>query len=136
MPIKPENKNRYPDNWVEIRERIRTRANDKCEQCGVVNRSYINRISREMCLSDEHDAIRVICTVAHLDHTPENCDDDNLKYLCQRCHNRYDIKHRKETRYKTKMKDQAELSFGLFDNDPFIMSITFGNGDMLKINKY
>jgi 5-methylcytosine-specific restriction endonuclease McrA len=137
MPIKLENKNRYPDNWLEIRERIRIRANDKCENCGVVNHSWINRITREMCLSDEHDAIRVVCTTAHLDHTPENCEDDNLKFLCQRCHNRYDIKHRKETRHNTRMKDQLEMSFGgVFDADPFIMKITFGNGDTLKITKY
>jgi hypothetical protein len=42
----------------------------------------------------------------------------------------------KETRHTTRMKDQLEMSFGKFDNDPFIMSITFGNGDMLKITKY
>ena len=36
--------------------------------------------------------------IAHLDHTPENCSDDNLKALCQRCHNRYDAEHRKQTR--------------------------------------
>lgn len=136
MPIKPENKLRYPENWLEIRERIRTRANDKCEECGVVNRSWINRITREICTRDEDDAIRVVCTTAHLDHTPENCEDDNLKFLCQRCHNRYDIKHRKETRHSTRMKDQLEMSFGVFNEDPFLMTITFPNGDMLKINKY
>lgn len=31
----------------------------------------------------------VVLTVAHLDHTPENCDPANLKDSCQRCHNRY-----------------------------------------------
>lgn len=30
-------------------------------------------------------------TVAHLgDPSPENCADDNLKAMCQRCHLRYD----------------------------------------------
>jgi len=135
MPIKPENKNRYPDNWPEIRERIRIRAKDKCENCGVVNYSWINRTSRNICLQDEENAIKVICTTAHLDHTPENCDDNNLKFLCQRCHNRYDAKHRKQTRRATKMKDQFEMSFGLFDSYPFKMHITFANGDMLEIIK-
>lgn len=37
MPIKPENKDKYPDNWFEIRERIRKRAGDRCEFCGVHN---------------------------------------------------------------------------------------------------
>ena len=38
--------------------------------------------------------------IAHLDHTPENCDPSNLRALCQRCHNQYDAKHRAETRKK------------------------------------
>jgi hypothetical protein len=37
----------------------------------------------------------VVLTVAHLDHTPENCADDNLKAMCQRCHNRYDMPMRR-----------------------------------------
>jgi 5-methylcytosine-specific restriction endonuclease McrA len=97
MPIKPENKNRYPKDWAQIRERIQLRANDKCEWCGVVNYSWINRKTRELCLSDEHDAVKIICTTAHLDHTPKNCEDSNLAFLCQRCHNRYDMPHRKQT---------------------------------------
>jgi len=24
------------------------------------------------------------------DHAPENCADDNLAHLCQRCHNKHD----------------------------------------------
>ena len=37
MPIKPENKKRYPPNWAEIRGRILQRAGYRCEQCGVAN---------------------------------------------------------------------------------------------------
>lgn len=37
--------------------------------------------------------MRIVLTVAHLDHTPENCADDNLKALCQRCHLVYDARH-------------------------------------------
>lgn len=77
MPIRIENKNRYPSNWQEISERIRSRADNKCEECGVENYSI-------------RDGAKIVLTVAHLDHTPENCADDNLKALCQRCHNRYD----------------------------------------------
>jgi hypothetical protein len=36
-----------------------------------------------------------VLTVAHLDHTPENCADENLKALCQRCHNTYDMPMRR-----------------------------------------
>lgn len=38
--------------------------------------------------------VRIVLTVAHLDHQPENVGDDNLAALCQRCHNRYDAKMR------------------------------------------
>lgn len=37
MPIKPENRHRYPKNWPEIRERIRARSGNRCEWCGVPN---------------------------------------------------------------------------------------------------
>ena len=83
MPIRPENKSRYPKDWKAISQRIRERAGDKCEWCGAKN--------------DEPHPVtnsRVLLTVAHLDHTPENCQDDNLKALCQRCHNAYDAKER------------------------------------------
>lgn len=88
MPIKPENKKRYPANWQEIRAEILRRAGNKCEFCGVQN--YFTR----------ENGSRVILTIAHLDHTPENCAPDNLRALCQKCHNKYDAKHRAETRRK------------------------------------
>ena len=31
MPIKPENRKRYPTNWKEIRKDILKRADNKCE---------------------------------------------------------------------------------------------------------
>jgi hypothetical protein len=175
MPIKPENKNRYPKNWLEIRERIRNRAKDKCEKCGVRNHSVgyrddfgnfvpcganvimedygqgINpntsklldyKLAKEVAdfqtQNDEYGYryIVIVCTTAHLDHDPRNCSDENLAFYCQKCHNSYDVKHRKETRHSTRMKDQLEMSFGIFEPDPFMMTITFPNGDMLKIHKY
>ena len=90
MPIKPENKSRYPKNWKEIRQRILKRANNRCEFCGIEN--YIIK----------ENGSRVVLTIAHLDHTPENCTDDNLRALCQKCHNSYDREHRNETRRNSK----------------------------------
>jgi len=90
MPIKPENKSRYPKNWKEIRQRILKRANNRCEFCGIEN--YIIK----------ENGSRVVLTIAHLDHTPENCTDDNLRALCQKCHNSYDRQHRNETRRNSK----------------------------------
>jgi hypothetical protein len=87
MPIKKENLKRYPKNWPEIRARIKARAGNKCEICGAENGQ-----------PNPATGARVVCTVMHLDHTPENCADRNLKFGCQLCHNRYDAKHRAETR--------------------------------------
>lgn len=92
MPIKPENKARYPANWKAIRADILKRAHNKCEFCGVEN--YTVRENKS----------RVVLTIAHLDHTPENCNPENLRALCQKCHNRYDAKHRTETRKLTLQK--------------------------------
>lgn len=77
MPIRPENKARYPKDWPAISRSIRDRAGNKCEDCGVENYSI-------------RDGSKIVLTVAHLDHTPENCEPENLKAWCQRCHNRYD----------------------------------------------
>lgn len=48
--------------------------------------------------------VRIVLTVAHLDHTPENCADENLKALCQRCHLRYDAKHHARNAAETRRK--------------------------------
>ena len=84
MPIRPENKARYPKDWPAISKRIRERAGGKCEWCPAEN-------------GKPHPVTgsRVVLTVAHLDHTPENIADENLKALCQRCHNRYDAPMRR-----------------------------------------
>jgi 5-methylcytosine-specific restriction endonuclease McrA len=97
MPISKENKKRYPKNWKQIRVKILERANNCCEFCGI--RNYDIR----------ENGSKVVLTVAHLDHTPENCDFDNLRALCQRCHNRYDAKHRQKNREKTINKKQLML---------------------------
>ena len=85
MPIRPENKARYPKDWKDISLRIRKRAKNRCEQT----------IDGKRCMARNGKAhpitgSKVVLTVAHLDHQPENCGDDNLKAMCQRCHNRYD----------------------------------------------
>jgi 5-methylcytosine-specific restriction endonuclease McrA len=108
MPIRPENKSRYPANWKEIRENILERANHKCEgvSCGLKNHSFVLRCNKSDAFISEdanpeyvanfklmfadHRRVKVVLTIAHLDHTPENCDPANLKAWCQKCHNEYD----------------------------------------------
>ena len=105
MPIRPENRSRYPADWKSISLRIRDRAGNVCEWCGVPNGSTIERFRdlsgaekwrihehRGTCLGERCGATRIVLTVAHLDHTPENCADENLRALCQKCHLTYDAK--------------------------------------------
>ena len=85
MPIKPENKARYPKNWKsEIRPSILLRANNRCEMCGVENGStYIREKDGKVC--------KHVLTIAHVnDENPENCDPSNLMALCCFCHNKLD----------------------------------------------
>lgn len=96
MPIRPENKARYPKNWPEISRRIRQdRAKGRCEHYLLVKGSN-DLLYRCTAMNGEPHPItgsKVVLTVAHLDHQPENCSDENLRAMCQRCHLRYDAHH-------------------------------------------
>lgn len=89
----------YPENWkTEIVPRIRERAGNCCEWCGVPNHAYVNKFTRECCLQFEDDAVFIVCTTAHINHDINDNRDENLAYLCQKCHNKHDKHHRKRTR--------------------------------------
>jgi hypothetical protein len=122
MPIRPENKHRYPKNWKVISASIRIRARDRCESCGLPNKALGGRDTHGNWLtampiainargfplefpmpglqgwcSDGRAAlrlkiVRIVLTIAHLNHQPEDCAPENLKCWCQQCHLRYDAK--------------------------------------------
>lgn len=108
MPIRPENRGRYPANWAEIVAHVRLRSGNCCEgspafpDCRAPN-------------GQPHPATgsKVVLTTGHLDHVPENCDLANLRHWCQRCHLVYDSKHHAETAYATR-RARANTS-DLFD---------------------
>lgn len=124
MPIKPENRARYPANWKQIRKQILERARHQCEHQGCsarnhqvgyweVDGSWMPMPERlreagyqpgDVVASSRGDfkIIRIILTIAHLDHTPENCDPDNLRAWCQRHHLAYDAKHHAVTAARTR----------------------------------
>ena len=112
MPIRPENKARYPKDWKQIADGIRARAEGQCEcqgECGL----HPGKRCEELHLQPAKWANgRVVLTVAHLDHTPENCDPSNLKAMCQRCHNRYDRDHRAANVKANKIKDAEAAGQG------------------------
>ena len=125
MPIRPENRARYPKAWKAIADSIRDRAGNRCEgspdfpDCRVPNYSIGYRKDPQLwievtrgdaqALADAQfeygDLVRltrIVLTVAHLDHTPENCDPANLRAMCQRCHLNYDKALHAQTAYATR----------------------------------
>lgn len=102
MPIRPENKLRYPSDWKSISLRIRTvRAAGRCECVGECGTDHDGRCTAENGQPHPLTGSKVVLTTAHRDHTPENVDDANLFAACQRCHLRYDAPHHAETRAAT-----------------------------------
>ena len=132
MPIKPENRDRYPKDWPAIRARILARAGNACEKCKAPNRKRIARGAGKdegtymldtadvfcadtgqhlgQCRHSDYELARmveVVLTIAHLDHVPENCADNNLRAWCQRCHLTYDAKHHAMNSNETRRKGKA-----------------------------
>lgn len=102
-PIRPENRDRYPEDWDTISATIKHRAGWRCECEGECGRgTHQGRCPNLHLLPAYGSGSKVILTTAHLDHTPENCDGDNLKAMCQGCHLHYDREHHAATRATTK----------------------------------
>lgn len=116
MPIRAENRERYPEDWPAISRRIRfDRAQGRCECRGECGRG-----THEGRCPNSHGGLAygtgstVILTVAHLDHVPENCADENLRAMCQGCHLHYDLEHHAETRAQSQREAReasGQLSF-------------------------
>jgi hypothetical protein len=114
MPIRASEKARYPKDWKAISLRIKARAVGRCEcfgECGLGH--GIERCDEQHLAPAKRFRGNVILTVAHLDHTPENCADDNLKAMCQRCHLRYDRHHHAATARATRAARAPQLGLGI-----------------------
>ena len=85
MPIRPENRSRYPKDWALRSRFVRfVRAKGRCEWCGAAH-------------GQPHPLTgsTVVLTTAHVfDERPESCSLFNLAALCQKCHNGHDAKGR------------------------------------------
>lgn len=103
MPIRPENRDRYPRDWKAISHRIKAdRAAWRCECLGECERgTHDGRCPNVHGQPAYGTGSKVVLTTAHLDHTPEHCEDDNLRAMCQGCHLHYDRGHHAETRATT-----------------------------------
>lgn len=107
-------KERYPDEWPAIRAGVLMRACNMCERCfapngeaiirgeGIHAETYMLPHGEVFCAIDgerlgmargsEYDGrfVKVVLTVAHLDHVEHHNDPSNLAAMCQRCHLNHD----------------------------------------------
>jgi hypothetical protein len=58
--------------------------------------------------------IKIVLTVAHLDHDTTNNDDSNLAALCQRDHLRHDAQHHAKNAAQTRRRRKVEAGQGEF----------------------
>ena len=86
----PMDKARYPADWKQIAFEVKAAAGWVCQECGKQCRKP----------GEPFDTHKRTLTVAHLDHTPENCEPENLCAMCAVCHLQYDAKQHAETRKK------------------------------------
>ena len=106
MPISKENQKRYPKYWKALSFMLRNvRACNRCEcngQCGINHNGRCLAVNYK---SHPRTGSKVILTTAHLNHTPEDCREENLLVMCQDCHLRYDKYIHAFNRNKTMMID-------------------------------
>jgi hypothetical protein len=100
MPIRPENRARYPKDW-DLRSRfVRfVRARNRCEWCGATN-------------GEPHPLTgsKVVLTAAHVyDDRPEAASLLNLAALCQKCHNGHDAPARRQRRKERLVVESGQV---------------------------
>ena len=118
----PCNYKDYSPHWkTVIRPAILARAgagnpeNACCESCGVPNYAigyrdqegnFIeleNNLANDTWIEENRiKVIKIVLTIAHLNHCTIDNRLENLIALCQRCHNGLDIEHRKASRKRNK----------------------------------
>ena len=110
MPIRPEERARYPKNWKEISLARRQTAGWRCEGSPLYPDCRAENVRPHPVTGS-----KVVLTVAHLNHQPEDISDDNLRAWCQRCHLAYDAEYHASGR-----RDRARA--GRADGDLFTLA--------------
>lgn len=80
VPVRPEDRRRYPVGWDRISRSVKERAGWRCGCQGECGRgTHSGRCPNEHGGAVYGTGARVVLTSAHLDHSPENCELSNLK---------------------------------------------------------
>ncbi len=132
MPIPKELRQYYGEEFQRKREEILERAGHRCERCRKPNGFQLfvsdrlpgmwfdwetgrwrdgqgNVTGYMLAEIPDRRLIRVVLTIAHLDHDPRNNDDGNLAALCQRCHLFHDRKQHAATARRTRAARVCQL---------------------------
>lgn len=88
----PVDWNNYPKDWKSIAIAVKEASDWTCQMCGKQCRRP----------GEPFDTHRNTLTVAHLNHDPMDCREENLRAMCAPCHLRYDAGHHAESRKKNK----------------------------------
>ena len=108
MPISKHNRHKYPYGWkIFAKNLILTRNNDSCEICNYKNGTVCPVYGSVIQLQ-----------VMHKDHTPENIKDENLLVACRGYHNKFDGKHRVESRFLNNPSRYSKPYPDSLDNGP------------------
>jgi hypothetical protein len=114
MPI---DYSKYAANWkTEIRPGILKRAGNKCEFCGVPNGTEVWRDMKRRNRGQSKQyaflkPVKIVLTIAHLNHDITDNRPENLRALCQRCH----LTHDKEQHAKTRRRNRYGQTPDLFE---------------------
>lgn len=109
MPIRPELRHHYGVAWKAIRAKILERAGHCCERCRLPNYAEVARKPCGCAWIDDGEfrgpdcpethplrgdypekVVKIVLTIAHLNHVAGDNREENLAALCQRCHLRLD----------------------------------------------
>lgn len=99
--------NGYPVNWPQISIAIRERAGGRCECTGQCGLHHEHRCVELNGRPAQFARGRIMLTVAHLNHDPADCRDENLIAACQRCHLRIDGEQHQSNARRTRRARKA-----------------------------
>lgn len=97
MPIRPENRARYPKTWKAMVAQARARSGDRCECLGQCGLDHGGRCDAENHKPHPKTGSNVVLTLAH-EHgvALEETSIERMFHACQQCHNRYDAPMRRQ----------------------------------------
>lgn len=108
MPIRPEERDRYPADWPAISKRIRfERAGGRCECVGECGHDHGGQCHARHGEPHPTNGKPTVLTTAHRNHQPEDCRDANLAAWCAPCHLAYDADHHRANAARTRAARKA-----------------------------